>query len=252
VQVKDKLVVITGAGKGIGRAMAQAFAARGAHLALLDVNETDLDQTRSLCATSGVKATLYRCNVTSETEVMSTFEQIATDFGRLDVLINNAGILRDAMLVKQDNGQIRKMSLEQWQAVMDVNLTGVFLCGREAAERMVKFGNGGVIINLSSVSRSGNIGQSNYAAAKAGVASLTVVWAKELARYGIRTGTIAPGFVLTEILNTMRPEILDRVLMQVPLRRGGQPEEVAKAALFIVDNDYFSGRIIELDGGLRL
>lgn len=252
MQIKDKLVVITGAGKGIGRAMAQAFAARGAHLALLDVHETDLDQTRSLCATEGVKAAAYRCNVTSETEVTNTFEQIAGDFGRLDVLINNAGILRDAMLVKQDGGQIRKMSLEQWRAVMDVNLTGVFLCGREAAAHMVRFDNGGVIINLSSVSRSGNIGQSNYAAAKAGVASLTVVWAKELARYGIRTGTIAPGFVFTEILNSMRPEILERVLQQVPLRRGGQPEEVAKAALFIVDNDYFSGRIIELDGGLRL
>ncbi len=250
--IKDKLVVITGAGKGIGRAMAQAFAARGANLALLDVNENDLNQSRALCDPHGIKVSNYRCNVASEAEVIATFEQIAKDFGRLDVLINNAGILRDAMLVKQDNGQLRKMSLEQWQAVMDVNLTGVFLCGREAAERMIKFANGGVIINMSSVSRSGNIGQSNYAAAKAGVASLTVVWAKELARYGIRTGAIAPGFVLTEILNSMRPEILERVLMQVPMRRGGQPEEVAQAALFIVENDYFSGRVIELDGGLRL
>lgn len=252
MQVKDKLVVITGAGKGIGRAMAQAFAARGAHLALLDQNETDLTQTRGLCEAAGVRVTSYRCNVANETEVVSTFEQVAKDYGRLDVLVNNAGILRDAMLVKQDRGQIKKMSLEQWQAVMDVNLTGVFLCGREAAERMVKFDNGGVIINMSSVSRSGNIGQSNYAAAKAGVASLTVVWAKELARHGIRTGAIAPGFVLTEILSSMRPEILERVLMQVPMRRGGQPEEVAQAALFIVENDYFSGRVIELDGGLRL
>ncbi len=252
MQIKDKLVVITGAGKGIGRAMALAFAARGAHLALLDVNEADLKQTSSLCGAPGVRVACYRCNVAIETEVVATFDQIARDFDRLDVLVNNAGILRDAMLVKQDRGQIRKMSLEQWQAVMDVNLTGVFLCGREAAERMVKFDNGGVIINMSSVSRSGNIGQSNYAAAKAGVASLTVVWAKELARHGIRTGAIAPGFVLTEILNSMRPEILERVLMQVPMRRGGQPEEVAQAALFIVENDYFSGRVIELDGGLRL
>ena len=252
MQIKDKVVVITGAGKGIGRAMAQAFAGRGGHLALLDVNETDLNQTRSACEASGVRVASYRCNVAVENEVITTFEQIAKDFGRLDVLVNNAGILRDAMLVKQDRGQIRKMSLEQWQAVMDVNLTGVFLCGREAAERMVKFDNGGVIINMSSVSRNGNIGQSNYAAAKAGVASLTVVWAKELARHGIRTGAIAPGFILTEILNSMRPEILERVLMQVPMRRGGQPEEVAQAALFIVENDYFSGRVIELDGGLRL
>ncbi|MGC3980909.1 MAG: SDR family oxidoreductase [Steroidobacteraceae bacterium] len=252
MQIKDKVVVITGAGKGIGRAMAQAFAARGAQLALLDLNETDLAQSRSLCESAGVRVANYRCNVANETEVVATFEQIAKDFGRLDVLVNNAGILRDAMLVKQDRGVTKKMSLEQWQAVMDVNLTGVFLCGREAAERMIKFDNGGVIINMSSVSRSGNIGQSNYAAAKAGVASLTVVWAKELARHGIRTGAIAPGFVLTEILSSMRPEILERVLMQVPMRRGGQPEEVAQAALFIVENEYFSGRVIELDGGLRL
>jgi 3-oxoacyl-[acyl-carrier protein] reductase len=252
MQVKGKLVVITGAGKGIGRAMATAFAARGADLALLDLNATDLNQTRSSCEALGVRAITYCCNVASEADVIATFDRIANDFERLDVLVNNAGILRDAMLVKQDGGQFKKMSLEQWQEVMDVNLTGVFLCGREAAERMVKFDNGGVIINMSSVSRSGNVGQSNYAAAKAGVASLTVVWAKELARHGIRTGAIAPGFVLTEILNSMRPEILERVLMQVPLRRGGQPEEVAQAALFIVENDYFSGRVIELDGGLRL
>jgi 3-oxoacyl-[acyl-carrier protein] reductase len=252
VQLKDKVVVITGAGKGIGRAMAQAFAAKGAHLALLDVNEADLKQSQSLCEPAGVTTRTYLCNVAQEATVTSTFAQVANDFGRLDVLINNAGILRDAMLVKQDRGQIKKMSLEQWQTVMDVNLTGVFLCGREAAEHMIKFDNGGVIINMSSVSRSGNIGQSNYAAAKAGVASLTVVWAKELARHGIRTGAIAPGFILTEILNSMRPEILERVLMQVPMRRGGQPEEVAQAALFIVENDYFSGRVIELDGGLRL
>jgi len=252
VQVKDKLVVITGAGKGIGRAMAQVFAARGAHVALLDRNEADLEQTRSLCEATGVTATSYCCNVAVETEVVDTFARIANDSGRLDVLINNAGVVRDSLLIKEERGVFKKMSLEQWQAVLDVNLTGVFLCGREAAEHMIKFENGGVIINMSSLSRSGNIGQSNYAAAKAGVASMTVVWAKELARYGIRTGAIAPGFVLTEILSSMRPEILERLLTSVPMRRGGQPEEVAQAAVFIVENDYFSGRVIELDGGLRL
>lgn len=252
MQVKDKLVVITGAGKGIGRAMAQVFAARGAHVALLDRNEADLEQTRSLCEATGVTATSYCCNVAVETEVVDTFARIANDSGRLDVLINNAGVVRDSLLIKEERGVFKKMSLEQWQAVLDVNLTGVFLCGREAAEHMIKFENGGVIINMSSLSRSGNIGQSNYAAAKAGVASMTVVWAKELARYGIRTGAIAPGFVLTEILSSMRPEILERLLTSVPMRRGGQPEEVAQAAVFIVENDYFSGRVIELDGGLRL
>ena len=252
MQIKNKLITITGAGKGIGRAMAVLFASRGANLALLDVNDADLKQTAVLCQSHNVTANIYTCNVAVEQEVVTTFKKIAADSGRFDVLINNAGILRDAMLIKRDNGQLKKMSLDHWQKVIDVNLTGVFLCGREAAEHMIHFANGGVIINLSSISRAGNIGQSNYAAAKAGVASLTVVWAKELARYGIRTGAIAPGFIHTEILNAMPEQILQSVLTQVPLRRGGQPEEVASAAAFIIENDYFSGRVVELDGGLRL
>lgn len=252
MQVKDSVVVITGAGRGIGRAMALAFAAKGAQLALLDVTASELEQTKLLCAAQQAQARAYVCNVANEAEVVASFDAIARDFSRLDVLINNAGILRDALLVKPERNGFKKMSLEQWQAVLDVNLTGVFLCGREAAERMIRFDNGGVIVNVSSISRNGNIGQSNYAAAKAGVASLTVVWSKELARYGIRTGAIAPGFIMTEILSTMRPEILERLLQQIPLRRGGHPEEVAQTALFIVENDFFSGRIVELDGGMRL
>lgn len=252
MQLKDSLVVITGAGRGIGRAMALTFAAKGAQLALLDVSASELEQSKALCEAQNVRTATYVCNVANEAEVVASFGAIAHDFGRLDVLINNAGILRDALLVKPERNGFKKMSLEQWQAVIDVNLTGVFLCGREAAERMIRFDNGGVIVNISSISRNGNIGQSNYAAAKAGVASLTVVWSKELARYGIRTGAIAPGFIITDILGSMRPEILERMLQQVPLRRGGQPEEVAQAALFIVENEFFSGRVIELDGGMRL
>jgi 3-oxoacyl-[acyl-carrier protein] reductase len=252
VQIKDKVVAITGAGKGIGQAVAHLFAARGAQLALLDVSEAGLQQTLGQCQAHGITVRSYVCNVAREGEVVTTFGRIAADFARLDVLVNNAGILRDALLIKQDGAAIQTMTFEQWQSVLDVNLTGVFLCGREAAQHMVHFGNGGVIVNLSSISRSGNVGQSNYAAAKAGVASLTVVWARELARHGIRTGAIAPGFIRTEILEAMRPELLQRVLQQVPLRRAGLPEEVAQAALFIVENEYFSGRVLELDGGMRL
>src|SRR5258706_419754 len=152
----------------------------------------------------------------------------------------------------RDGAVIGKMSLAQWQAVIDVNLTGVFLCGREAAERMVELGHGGVIINISSISRAGNIGQSNYTAAKAGVASLVVVWARELARYGIRVGGIAPGFTHTTILDSMKPELLQKIVAPVPVGRLGRPEEIAHAARFIFENDFFSGRIIELDGGLRI
>lgn len=252
MELKDKVVVISGAGRGIGRSMAQAFAGKGAHLALLDVNDDDLQQTASLCHQAGVKAQTYLCNVAQETEVTDTFTRIAADFSRLDVLINNAGIIRDGLLIKAEGDNFSGMPLTQWQAVIDVNLTGVFLCGREAAKHMAAMKRGGVIINISSISRSGNIGQSNYSAAKAGVASLTVVWAKELARYQIRTGAIAPGFIATEILRSMRPELLEKNLQQIPLRRGGAPEQVAHTAIYIVENDYFTGRVIELDGGLRI
>jgi 3-oxoacyl-[acyl-carrier protein] reductase len=133
-----------------------------------------------------------------------------------------------------------------------VNLTGVFLGGREAAARMVALGSGGVIISTSSISRAGNIGQSNYAATKAGVVALTTTWAKELGRFGIRTGAIAPGFTRTEILATMKPELIERALAGVPIKRMAEVAEMAHAAVFIAENDYFSGRVVELDGGQRI
>jgi 3-oxoacyl-[acyl-carrier protein] reductase len=253
MQVTEKTVVITGGGRGIGRALAERFGRDGARVALLDVNAGDPETTRAALAASGIVARSYTVNVAVEEEVVAAMDRIVTDFGRLDVLVNNAGILRDALLVKAKDGHIvGKMSLEQWQAVIDVNLTGVFLCGREAAERMIRLGSGGVIINISSVSWHGNAGQTNYSAAKAGVQALTVVWAKELARHGIRTAAIAPGGVRTEILASMRPDMLERVLASVPLKRLGEPEEIAAAAAFIVSNDYFSGRCIDLDGGFRI
>ena len=253
MQVRSRTVVVTGAGRGIGRAVALRFAGEGAQLALLDLSDADLESVRKALEGLGVTARAYRMDVACEDQVIRTLEQVAHDFGRLDVLINNAGILRDALLVKVKDGQIvGKMSIEQWRAVMDVNLTGVFLCGREAAEHMIRFGNGGVIVNISSISAHGNAGQSNYSAAKAGVKALTVVWAKELARYGIRTGTIAPGGTRTDILASMRPEMLEKLVAPVPLRRLGEPEEIADAAAFIVGNDFFTGRCIDLDGGGRI
>lgn len=253
MQLDGKLVAITGSGRGIGRSMALAFAQKRANLALIDLNTDDLAQTKALCEATGVRVGTYVCNVTREQEVESTLDQIVSDFGRLDVMINNAGITKDALLVKvQDGKVVNKMSLDQWRAVIDVNLTGVFLGAREAAARMIALGNGGVIISTSSISRAGNMGQSNYSATKAGVASMTVVWAKELARYGIRTGAIAPGFTRTEILDTMKPEMIERAISAVPLRRMAEPAEMAHAAIFIAENDYFSGRVIEVDGGQRL
>jgi 3-oxoacyl-[acyl-carrier protein] reductase len=253
MQIKGKTVIITGGGRGIGREMAKSFAERGANLALFDLNQADLDETARLCAAHGIKARGYIVNVTQEAAVAAGMDAVAADFGGIDVLINNAGIVKDGLLIKSKDGAVTgKMTLDQWQAVIDINLTGVFLCGREAAERMVNRGQGGVIINISSVSRHGNPGQTNYSATKAGVASMAEVWAKELARYGIRTGSIAPGYTRTDILAAMRPEILEKLTAQVPLRRLGEASEIAHAAIFIVENDFFTGRCVDVDGGMRI
>jgi 3-oxoacyl-[acyl-carrier protein] reductase len=155
--------------------------------------------------------------------------------------------------VKVEDGKVQgKMSLEDFNKVIAVDLVGVFLCGREAAVHMIEGGRAGVIINVSSISRAGNIGQTNYAAAKAGVAAMTVTWAKELARYKIRVAGIAPGFCDTRMVVNIEPAIREKIISNIPLRRLGQPEEIGRTALFILQNDYYDGRILEIDGGLRL
>ncbi len=253
MQLKDKVTVVTGGARGIGKAIATACAERGATVALLDLNQPDLDATCAEFAARGFKVSGHALNVAKEDDVIRVLDDVVAAHGRLDVLVNNAGIIKDALLVKvKDGAVVAKMTLAQWQAVIDVNLTGVFLCGREAAERMIKLGHGGVIINISSISRAGNMGQSNYSAAKAGVAAMATTWGKELARYGIRTGAIAPGFIKTDILSAMPPEALEKVTAPVPLKRLGLAEEIAHTAVYIVENDFFTGRCIDIDGGLRL
>ncbi len=253
MDVRDKTLVITGAGRGIGRALALHFARAGAHVALLDTNAEDLAETQRLCSEEDVSARTYVANVASEDSVVSTFAQVVREFGRFDGLINNAGVLRDALLIKVKDGQVvGKMTLAQWQAVIDVNLTGVFLCAREAAQHMIELGHGGVIVNISSISRAGNIGQTNYTAAKAGVAAMTVVWAKELARYGIRVGAVAPGFIRTPMVAAMKPEALAKMTAPIPLGRLGEPEEIAQAVEFIFESELFTGRCLEIDAGLRM
>ena len=252
MNIKDKVVAVTGGARGIGKAIATAFASNGARIALIDLGSADLDAARAELEGQGGAVRTYVANVAKEDQVVAALDGIVADFGQLDVMVNNAGIIKDGLLIKvKDGAVVGKMGLDQWQAVIDVNLTGVFLCGREAAERMIKLGNGGVIINITSISREGNMGQTNYSAAKAGVASMTVVWSKELARHGIRTGAIAPGFCATEILTAMKPEVLEKVMAPVPLKRLGQPGEIAHTAVYIAENDFFTGRVVEVDGGLR-
>jgi len=253
VDPKNKTIVITGGARGLGLCMAETFAKKGANIALVDINKTDLEKAVATCQNHGIKAKGYAVNVAVESDVEKLFDDVIADFSSVDCLINNAGIIRDGLLVKGKDGVVeKKMSLHQWQSVIDVNLTGVFLCGREAAVKMIEGKKGGVIINISSVSKDGNMGQSNYTSAKAAVAAMAVTWAKELSKHQIRAAAIAPGFMNTEILQDMKAEALEKLAKGIPLNRLGEPEEIAKTALFIFENDYLNGRTIYVDGGFRL
>ena len=252
MEIKDKVIVITGAAQGLGKAFAGDLTARKARLALADINMEQLEQVRGVCEETGIEARAYELNVSDEPAVEKFFEQVVKDFGTVDVLINNAGITRDGLIVRSKDGEIKKMSLANWQVVSDVNLTGTFLCGREFFVKLLQQKKPGVCINISSLSRSGNMGQSNYSATKAGVAEMTVTWAKEMARYGIRVGAIAPGYINTEMVAAIREDMKKKIIEQIPLRRLGEPSEISHSVFYILENDYFTGRVIECDGGLRL
>lgn len=250
MNLKDKTIVITGGAQGLGLEMARMCATEGARLALLDMNPEQLAAAKAELSTQ-TQVEVYVANVADEAQVEATFAQIDADFNGIDGLINNAGILRDGLLLKVKDGElVAKMPLQQFQSVIDVNLTGVFLCGREAAALMVKHGRKGVIINMSSVARAGNMGQTNYAASKAGVVAMTVTWARELGRYGIRVGAIAPGVIRTAMTDAMKPEARERLEKMKPVGRLGEAAEIAHTAKYIFENDFFTGRVVEIDGGI--
>ena len=251
MELDDKHIIITGAARGLGLAMAAELAAAGARIGLIDMDQDALAAAVETLPGSGHATTV--ADVSDEAAVEAAFDALEKTAGPVDGLINNAGITRDALLVKARDGEIvDRMSLDAWKRVLDVNLTGVFLCGREAAGRMAARDSEGVIINISSISRAGNFGQSNYAAAKAGVAAMTVTWAKELARQGVRVASISPGFIATELVASMPDKAIERITSSVPLGRLGEPAEIATTARFIFENDYVSGRDFAVDGALRL
>ena len=253
MELKDKVIVITGGGRGLGRAMAKAVASKGAKVAVIDLNQADLDETVSQCKELGVDAKGYIADISEEAPVEQVFSDIVSDFGTISGLVNNAGITRDGLFLKAKDGEIvGKMSKENWDLVLKVNLTGTFLCGREAAAKMIELGVKGCIINISSISRSGNMGQTNYTATKAAVQAMAVTWAKELARYGIRAASVAPGYIGTEMVMSMKPEALEKVEAGIPAKRLGKPEEIASTVAFIFENDYVNGRCFEVDGALRI
>ncbi len=247
------IVAITGAAGGLGAAMATRLARQGARLALIDFRLDTLEGLQAALALPEQDCLALQCDVSNEEQVDQAFEDISKYFGGLDVLINNAGITRDALMLKFKDGQRQsRMSLEAWNAVINVNLTGVFLCGRAAAEQMATTGKGGLIVNISSISRAGNMGQSNYSAAKAGVAAMAVTWAKEFARYGIRVNAVSPGFIGTEMVRAMKPEALAKLQAMIPAGRIGEPDEIAHTIEYLIENDFVNGRNIEIDGGMRL
>jgi len=253
MKIKGTIVAITGAGGGLGSAMAKRLAEKGARLALLDYATEPMQALKAELGLDEADCLILGCDVSDEQAVDKAFADIKAYFGGLDVLVNNAGITRDALMIKVKDGElVSRMSLANWNAVINVNLTGVFLCGRAAAEHMALAAGPGLIINISSISHSGNMGQSNYSAAKAGVAAMAVTWAKELARYGVRANAISPGFIGTEMVRAMKPEALAKLSAMIPAGRIGEPDEIAHTVQYIIENDFVNGRNIEVDGGMRL
>jgi 3-oxoacyl-[acyl-carrier protein] reductase len=247
----DVRAVVTGGARGMGRAFAQALRREGAKVVFCDVDPASVAATAGELDVPGIVA-----DVSQEDHVARLFaEAEAALGGPVNVLLNNAGILRDGLMVRQDKetGKVVVLDKAKWDAVIAVNLTGPFLCAREFSRRAVETGTKpAVIVNMSSISRAGNMGQSNYAAAKAGLVADTATWARELARYGIRVGAIAPGFVRTPMVEGMRPEMLEKMVQPVPLKRIGETDDIWEAVRFVIRCDYFTGRVVEVDGGLVL
>jgi 3-oxoacyl-[acyl-carrier protein] reductase len=254
MDIKGSKVLVTGGASGMGKGFVLSLARDGADVAFCDLNADAVAAVESEGAGLAGKVKGFLANVAKEEDVVKLVQDASEALGGLNGLVNNAGIIRDGLLVRVDKeGKVQKMSLAQWQAVIDVNLTGVFLCTREFAAHCVQTGTKpAVVVSISSISRHGNMGQSNYSAAKSAIVADTKLWGLELARYGIRTGAIAPGFTRTPILEGMRPEMLEKMLQPVPLRRMGEPDEMYKTVKFIFENDYFTGRCIDVDGGLVL
>jgi 3-oxoacyl-[acyl-carrier protein] reductase len=251
MRLKAKIALITGGAAGIGRATAEKFIAEGATVILADVNQ-ELGQATA--AALGRNAHFYPVNVADRQAVQSWVESVVEQFGRIDILINNAGILRDAQLVKmsKDGQVVKQMSEAEFDAVIAVNLKGVFNCAQAVAPFMIRQGSG-VILNASSVvGLDGNFGQSNYVATKSAVVGMTKVWARELGRYGIRVNAIAPGFIATEMTAAMPENILAGMRDRTPLRRLGDPADVANAYAFLASDEatFISGAVLRVDGGV--
>ncbi len=250
MRMKDKVVLVTGGAAGIGKATALRFAEEGAKVVICDINEEAGNVTiREL----GEGAAFYKVNVANREEVQKWVQDVVAEYGRIDVMVSNAGIVRDGQLVKFKEGQlVGQMSEADFDLVISINLKGVFNCAQAVAPQMIKQG-GGVILNATSVvGLDGNFGQTNYVATKSGVIGMTKVWARELGRYGVRVNAVAPGFTATEILSSMPEKIIDGMKARTPLGRMGEPRDIANAYLFLASEEasFITGETLRVDGGI--
>lgn len=248
--LEDKVALITGGAAGIGKATAQRFIQEGALVVICDVNESGGRETE---IELGENCSFFAVDVANRQEVQMWVDEVIADFGRIDILINNAGILRDATLVKVKDGDlVKQMAEEAFDSVISINLKGAFNCTQAVAPQMIRQ-KAGVILNATSVvALDGNFGQTNYIAAKAGLVGMTKVWARELGRYNIRVNAVAPGMILTEMLLSMPEDVLESFKQKPPIKRLGTPEEVANLYLFLASDEasYISGEVVRIDGGL--
>ena len=252
MRLKDKVCIITGGAAGIGKATAEKFAAEGAKVVICDVNE---EAGNALAEQLGNGASFWKVNVVNRQEVQDWVDEVAKRYGRIDVLINNAGITRDGQFIKYKDGEVvSQMSEEAFDAVIAVNLKGVFNCTQAVVPFMIKQ-NGGAIVNASSVvGLYGNFGQTNYAATKFAVIGMTKTWARELGKYQIRVNAVAPGFILTEMVQKMPEKVLEGMAGNTPLKRLGKPEEIANVYAWLASDEasYIHGTVISVDGGIVL
>lgn len=244
MRLQDKVAIITGAANGIGYASAKRFAEEGAIVIIADFNEDVGREKEAELTDLGQRAKFIQVDVSNQDSVNSLVDEVINQFGRVDILINNAGITRDAMLTK--------MKKEDFQKVLDVNLTGVFNCTQAVVPLMIEKGKGKIVSTSSVTGTYGNIGQTNYAATKAGVIGMTKTWAKELGRKGINVNAVVPGFTMTDMVAAMPQKVIDKMEAMVPMRRLGKPEDIANAYLYLSSNesDYVNGAILHVDGGI--